>query len=147
MLFFRGLLQCAGDAIAVSNRGGKAIPLAHHRLHETRLLRIVAQDEADLTHSRVDAVVDIDENFLAPQAVSDLLAGNEFSAPLDQQDEQLHREFFQAQQALASLQPITRLIECEIAEMEFLGRIHRVRWAEFVSENDAPSATNMQLLQ
>jgi len=41
---------------------------------------------------------------------------------LDQQDEQLHRAFFQAQEALASLQPIAGLIEREIAEMEFLGR-------------------------
>jgi hypothetical protein len=41
---------------------------------------------------------------------------------LDQQDEQLHGEFFQAQEARTPLEPILGLVECEIAEMEFLGR-------------------------
>jgi hypothetical protein len=41
---------------------------------------------------------------------------------LDKQDEQLHRELFQAQEALSPLEPVLRQVECEIAEMEFLGR-------------------------
>jgi hypothetical protein len=43
-------------------------------------------------------------------------------APLDQQDEQLHGEFFQAQWTRTPLEPIAGLVECELAEMEFVGR-------------------------
>jgi hypothetical protein len=75
-------------------------------------------------------VVDIDKDILAPEAISDLLAGDQLPPPLNQQDEQLHRNFFQAQVAFTALQPKTGLIKCELAEMEFLGRTSpRVRWA------------------
>jgi hypothetical protein len=41
---------------------------------------------------------------------------------LNQQNQQLHGELFQAQKTCTSLQPVARLIEGEISEMEFLGR-------------------------
>jgi hypothetical protein len=41
---------------------------------------------------------------------------------LDQQDEQLHGEFFEAQEAGAPLQPVAGVVEYEFAEMKFLGR-------------------------
>jgi hypothetical protein len=41
---------------------------------------------------------------------------------LDQQDEQLHGEFFEAQEAGTPLQPEAGVVECEFAEMKFLGR-------------------------
>jgi hypothetical protein len=41
---------------------------------------------------------------------------------LEQQNKQLHGDFFQAQDAVAALELIAGLVECEIAEMEFLGR-------------------------
>ena len=109
-------------AVAPSHRRGKTIPFADHGLYEAGLLRVIAQYEPDLANSRVDAVVDVDKDTLAPEAVGDLFAGDELSIPLDQQDEQLHWEFLQAEEALAPLQPITGLVERELAEMEFLGR-------------------------
>ena len=59
-------------------------------------------------------------------------------APSDQQDQQFHGEFFQAQQACTPLQPITRLIESEIPEMEFLGRKSSGYFLTCVAGNDAP---------
>jgi hypothetical protein len=51
-----------------------------------------------------------------------LFAGSNYpqmqlSATFDQQDEQLHGAFFQAQDVLAPLQPIAGLVESEIGEM------------------------------
>src|SRR5664280_1089603 len=111
-----------GVPIAGDHRRSKAVPLAHHGCYEARLLRVVPQRQADLADCGVDAVNDIDEDVLAPQALGDLFARDQLPAPLHQQDEQLHGEFFQAQQTLTPLQPITGLVECEIAKLEFLGR-------------------------
>ena len=51
-----------------------------------------------------------------------LFACNQFSASLYQQEEQLHGPPFEVQNALAPVQPISRLVKCEIPEMEYLGR-------------------------
>jgi hypothetical protein len=67
-------------------------------------------------------VIDIDEDVLAPKALGDLLARHQLPTPLDQQDEQLHGEFFEAQEAGTPLQPEAGVVECEFAEMKFLGR-------------------------
>ena len=52
----------------------------------------------------------------------DFFARNQLTMPLQQQKKQFHGDFFQRQEAVATLQPITGLVESEIAEMEFLGR-------------------------
>ena len=77
---------------------------------------------ADLADSGIDAVIHIKKDVSAPNMLGDLVTRHQLSVTLDQQDEQLHREFFQAQKAVASLQSITGLIKSELAEMELLGR-------------------------
>jgi hypothetical protein len=57
---------------------------------------------------------------------------------LNQQDQQFHGELFQAQQTCTSLQPVTRIIEGEISEMEFLGRKSSCYSRTCVAENHAP---------
>ena len=111
-----------GIPVAADHGGGKAVSPPHHGFYETRLLWIVPQDHADFADRSVNAVIDIEEEVLAPKPLGDLLAGYQPPAPFDQQDEQLHGEFFQAQEAFAPLEPILGLVECEIAELEFLGR-------------------------
>ena len=59
---------------------------------------------------------------LAPKSLGDLLAGHQPTAPFDQQNEQLHGEFFQTQEAVAPLKSVLGLVEFEIAELKFLGR-------------------------
>ena len=80
----------------------------------------------------------------APEAIGDFVARDQLAVSLEQQNKQLHGELLQAQEAPASFEPITGLIECEFAEMEFLGRTSPAWMAEFVSKNDAPSGANKQ---
>jgi hypothetical protein len=67
---------------------------------------------AQRMHRRPPVVIDINENGRAPKPVRDLFACNQFSASLYQQEEQLHGLPFEAQNALAPLQPIPRLVKC-----------------------------------
>ncbi len=56
--------------------------------------------------------------------------------PFDQQEEQLHGEFFQSQKAVTPMQPITRLIEREIPELELVGHEFPLTWvAEIILHN------------
>ena len=101
---------------------GEAIPFPDHRFDEVGPIRIVAQHHSDLANGCVDALIDINENGRAPKPVRDLFACNQFSTSLYQEEEQFHGLPFEAQNALAPLQPIPRLVKCVIPEMEYLGR-------------------------
>jgi hypothetical protein len=109
-------------ALSVDHRRGEAIALPDHGFHVTRCLRVIVQRNADLSNGRIDALIDVNENGIAPKPVRDLFARNQFSAFVYQQEEQLHRLFFEAKDAFAPLQPIPRLVKCEIPEMEYLAR-------------------------
>ena len=111
-----------GIAIAAGHRGGKAVSPSGYGFYETGFVGVVAQRQADLADRRVNPMIDIVKGVFAPKALGDLLAGYQLPTPLDQQDEQLHGEPFQAQQALSALEAILGLVKCEIAEMEFWGR-------------------------
>jgi hypothetical protein len=80
------------------------------------------QDETDFADGSVDAVIDVHEDVLAPKLLGDLLARNQLARALEQQDKQLHRELFEAQDAVAALKPKTRDVEREVGELELLGR-------------------------
>ena len=104
------------------HRGRKAVSLPDHSFYETRFLRVVPKRHADFADRGVNAAIDIEEDVLAPKAFSDLLSGHQFPATFDQQDEQLHGAFFQAQDVLTPLESIAGLVEREIGEMKFLSR-------------------------
>jgi hypothetical protein len=104
------------------NWSGEAVALADDGLDETGFLRVIAESHADLADRGIDAVIDIDEDVLAPEAGRDFLSGDEFPVTADQQDQQLHGEFLQPQDAVTPLQPVPGLVKGEVAEMEFLGR-------------------------
>jgi len=126
--------------------GIKAISLADDCFYKPRFLRVITQHEADLANSRVDAVVYFDKNVLTPKTIGDLFAGDQLSLALNKQDKQLHREFFQTQLAFTPPQAITGLIQCELAEMEFLRRKFPAFDDEIALKNDAPFPANKQLL-
>ncbi len=86
------------------------------------MVRVIAEDEANLTNGSVDAMLHIEENVFAPEALGDFFAGNELTLALGEKDEELHGELFDTQNALALLQDIARVVEYEVAEMELLGR-------------------------
>jgi len=62
-------------AIVRNYWGRKAVSLPYHCFYELGLLRVVPEHDADFADSGVNAVVDIKEDALAPEAASDLLAG------------------------------------------------------------------------
>jgi hypothetical protein len=136
----------AGIPIAEGHGGGKPISFAYHGFHKTRLLWVVPQRGTDFTDSGIYAVINIEENVLAPEPLGDLLAGNQLAGPLEQQDEQLHREFLQPQLTLAPLQPVAGLIERELAEMELLGRKSPTQAPELRGRNNASEAPKKQII-
>jgi hypothetical protein len=65
-----------GRPIAADHRRGKAVSLPDNCLHEPRLLRVVAEHLPHLANGGVNAVVDIEEDVVAPEARGDLVAGD-----------------------------------------------------------------------
>jgi hypothetical protein len=59
-------------------------------MHEAGLIGIIFQSLADLSDGGVDAVLGVDENILAPEAVDDFLAGDDGTLPLQEKDQQFH---------------------------------------------------------
>jgi hypothetical protein len=48
------------------NRAHEAVTFADNGLQKSRLIRVVAQDEADLSNGCVDALLGVEEDILAP---------------------------------------------------------------------------------
>src|ERR1700731_4190148 len=67
------------------NLRDESIAPGRHGNHESWRLGIVAQSLPDLSDRSVDAVLAIDKDALAPDALEDLLARNQLSAALNQQ--------------------------------------------------------------
>jgi hypothetical protein len=86
-------------------------------LHELRSLGVVSQGLANLTHCRVDAELGLDENIPAPKLGNDLVAGHQFPVSADQQDQQLHGNSLQLQDAAVAPQFIARDIQLKILEL------------------------------
>src|SRR5262249_1295690 len=63
-----------GVRVATRYRSGEAVAFADNGFKESGLLRVITQRPANLADSGVDAVIDINEDVLAPNLASDLLA-------------------------------------------------------------------------
>jgi hypothetical protein len=64
----------------------------------------------------MDAGLDVDEYVLAPQAFDDFVARHQLGAPLDHQDQQVHRLSLEANRASVAPQLVTPDVEREIGE-------------------------------
>lgn len=104
------------------HRRREAVSFPDHGLYESGFIRIVAQRQSDFANGGVNALIDVDENSRAPKPVRELFACNQFSVSLYQEEEQLHRPPFEAQNAFSPLQPIPQLVKCEFPEMEYVSR-------------------------
>src|ERR1700757_5122648 len=102
------------------HRRREAVSFPDHGLYESGFIRIVAQRQSDFANGGVDALIDINEDGRAPKPVRGLSACNRFSVSLYQEEEHLHGLLCEAQNALAPLQPIPRLVKCEIPEIKYL---------------------------
>ena len=106
------------------------IPFAGNRLHERRGIRRIAKSLPDLADRGVDAGLDVHEHVLAPEPIDDVAAGDELTAALDQQDQEVHRLPPELDRPALPAQLVTRDIELEVAEAENLSRfqgLHRAR--------------------
>jgi hypothetical protein len=57
----------------------EAVAAAHDGLDETRLFRVVAKGLADFADGGIDTVLGVDEDFVAPEALGDLRASDDFA--------------------------------------------------------------------
>src|SRR5580700_8724596 len=78
--------------VCFEDRGNETVSLSGDGLDESRLLPVVFQCVANLPDGRVDAVVGIEEDVLAPELLDDLFAGHKQAPALDQKQEQFHRD-------------------------------------------------------
>src|SRR6187401_3360092 len=96
----------------------KAIALSWHSLDELRRLARVAQRLPDLENGRVDPGVGVGEDIRPPQPLRQVLARHQFSATLQQQQEQIHRLPRESNAALFATQLVRGCVQLEACEAE-----------------------------
>src|SRR5580658_8200463 len=93
----------------------KSVTFAGNRLYESRPLYIFPQRRPNLANGRIDAMLGIMENILAPQALDNLLSAHLLPIFFNQQDEQFQGNSFDSQRKAVAAQFKTRTIEFKIA--------------------------------
>ena len=85
-----------------------------------RLASVVAEGAANFADRGVDALVNVDENILAPERRGDLLAGYELPFIFDQKHQELERKAFEAQRLALAEELKAREIELKSSKQNFL---------------------------
>ena len=86
-------------------------------LHKLRQVGAVPKGLANFADCRVDSVFDVDEDFLLPQALSDLITGNDLAMPGDEEDEEFERFPLEFQPATFSAELKSPAVKAEVAEL------------------------------
>lgn len=110
------------SSVRTGHRGGESVPLANDGFEKPWLLGVIAQNDSDFAHRGINAVVHVEEDIFSPKALRNLFARDQFATTSDEQEEQLHRQLFQTEYTHTALQPIARLIEREVSELELAAR-------------------------
>jgi hypothetical protein len=76
--------------------GYEAITFSGDGLDESRALGIVFQGLPDFPDRGVDAVLGVDEDIFAPEAVANFLAGDDAALLFGEQEEQFHGDAFES---------------------------------------------------
>ena len=103
----------------------EAVSLAGDGLNEAGIFGVVFERLADFADGGVDAVLGIDEDILAPDAVDDFLTGDDGSILFHQKQEQFHGDALQFQDAAFAAEFEARGVELKIAKL-----VGRCRQAE-----------------
>src|ERR1700739_4882264 len=82
--------------------------------------RIVVERLAYLTDRRVNPLLHIDENILAPEFAGDLLARHQLSVSSDEEHQQLQGQSLEPNHAAAAGQLKAAKVQHEIVELDFL---------------------------
>ena len=88
------------------------------RLHEPRMLGVVAERGAQALDRRVQPVLEVDERAVRPQPLPELVAGQHLAGPLEQHGQQLERLVLQAEAHAVLAQLARAEIELESSESE-----------------------------
>ena len=96
----------------------KAVALASDGLHESGLLRVIAQSVSDFSDGGVDAMLGIDKDLAAPEMLGNFISGDELALSLHQQDEQFQRLSFELHRTAATRQFKAATIQPEFPELE-----------------------------
>ena len=85
------------------HRGDEAVAPPRDGFHKTRTFGRVAEDFAQLHHSIIQAVIEIDECISLPQAISQFIPGDDLTGSFQENGQNLERLFreFQAETVLA----------------------------------------------
>jgi hypothetical protein len=108
------------------DRSYKAISSADNRLDKTGPLRVIFKDLAKPANYGIDAVVDVEEDTLAPHPLSDLLPGHQLAWLLQQKQQQFHRDTRQSEWPVGSSKLIGADIELKLAAKSDQVRRYRV---------------------
>jgi hypothetical protein len=95
------------------NRGDESVPLARHRLHESRILRRIPQRPAHLQDAEIQAALEVDERISAPQVCAQLFSQDDVAGAGEQQRQhsrRLRRELYDV--------PVTAQLACSSVELE-----------------------------
>ena len=99
-----------------AHRGDEPIAAARQRLDESRDVRRVPERISQPANRRIQAALEIDERLCRPQALSQLLAGDEFAWTIQQCPENLKRLIGEVDPDAAPAQLAGAQIQLERAE-------------------------------
>jgi hypothetical protein len=85
-------------------------------LDEDGAPRVVSQRPAKLENGRVDAGFKIEKDLIPPESSRNFFSRDQFIAPLQQQQQQLHRNSFQLDRAATACQFAAGDIKFELSE-------------------------------
>ena len=111
-----------------SDGADEAVAFADDCFQEARLLWIVGKRRANFANNVVDTFFGVDEKSGAPEFCDNVFAGNELVAPVDEEDQQVHRFFFELDAMAGAAELIAPKIELEVGNSGWLGRHESLRF-------------------
>ena len=108
----------AGGASTADGRADEPVAAARQRLHEARVVGIVAERRAQPLHGGVEAVLEIHVGAVRPQLPPQLLARHHLAGPPQQQAKDFERLILQAYPCRSRPQLPRPFVELERAEPE-----------------------------
>ena len=110
--------RCVRRAGARPNLRDEPVSTPRQRFHEPGIVRIVTERGAEPLHGGVQAVVEVDERAVRPQAAAQLLARDHVARALEHHLEDFERLFLEAHGGLAVAELPGSDIELERSEPE-----------------------------
>lgn len=95
----------------------ESIAFARYRVDKAGMVRIIAQGLADFADGGVDAVVGVDEDVFAPEAVDDCLARDHGTLAFGEQEKKFERNAFEFQSVAVTPQFEAFAVKLEFTEM------------------------------